>query len=100
MGVRDPRQDSDVDIVLLTNCASWYIETDQWTYEIGAVRLARHVAWTSLAEVAHALIAAHLPYLGPAHDAHTKIAPGPQEERRNPRRHFLAASSAHAMGAA
>ena len=50
-----PQPESDVDVVLLTEAPSDYIERDDWLEEIGAVRLVRTLAWGVITERRFAL---------------------------------------------
>lgn len=46
----DPRQDSDVDIVVLTDSITAYTVTDGWIAELGAIAIVRTQQWGSLTE--------------------------------------------------
>jgi predicted nucleotidyltransferase len=50
-----PREDSDVDVVLLTEAPSDYIEREDWLSEVGAVRLVQTVDWGAITERRFAL---------------------------------------------
>jgi hypothetical protein len=45
-----PREDSDVDVVLLTDTPAAYIERDDWLPGVGAARLVRTVDWGAITE--------------------------------------------------
>lgn len=50
-----PRGDSDVDVVLLTEVPSDYIEREDWLSEVGAVRVIQTVDWGAITERRFAL---------------------------------------------
>ena len=45
-----PDMDSDVDVVLLTDVPSYYIEHDDWLNELGGGRLVRTRPWGAITE--------------------------------------------------
>lgn len=50
-----PRDDSDVDIVLLTECPSSYLDSADWLAGVGGVRLVRTAQWGVITERRFAL---------------------------------------------
>ena len=46
----DPHEDSDLDIVLLTNCTSYYVEATEWVLEIGGESIIGTRTWGVLTE--------------------------------------------------
>lgn len=53
--VGTPRADSDVDVVLLTDSPSVYIEHDDWVAKVGGTRIVRTAAWGVITERRFAL---------------------------------------------
>ena len=45
-----PREDSDVDLVLLTSDPATYVDDDGWLRQLGAVRLVRTATWGPVTE--------------------------------------------------
>ncbi|MBM7804956.1 putative nucleotidyltransferase [Geodermatophilus bullaregiensis] len=45
-----PHQDSDVDVVLLTGAPEHYVHRDDWTPDLGGVRLVRTLEWGAVTE--------------------------------------------------
>lgn len=50
-----PRPGSDLDVVLLTDEPSRYVEDDDWLREVGGARLVRTAAWGAITERRFAL---------------------------------------------
>jgi uncharacterized protein len=77
-----PREDSDVDLVLLTTAPSAYVDDDGWLPELDAVRLVRTATWGPVTERRVALPSGLEVELGIATPAWASVEPLDDGTRR------------------
>jgi predicted nucleotidyltransferase len=77
-----PRDDSDVDVVLLTDSPESYTDRDDWLPEVGGVRLVRTLDWGGVTERRFALPSGLEVELGIGTPAWAAVAPMDDGTRR------------------